>query len=202
MGHNITDPNQNQPASSRLENRLSAAIPANNPATVQIPAGMEEVIPFFDFYIFAESADPPNSVELAHSEDTIDVFLTADKPPKPTFVDRTTGNKALTTPVVIASGTGANSSLRRILAQIATTDHANLLATKIGHEIGHTFGLRHTVALIGQPPYVSGDATFQRGAMAGAGFAIGSGTPRMPLVMRRNDGGPGRFFVVKTNSSS
>jgi hypothetical protein len=71
--------------------------------------------------------------------------------------------------------------MRKMLGQIATGDHANLLATTVCHEIGHTFGLRHAVAFIDAPPYVSGDPTFERGTMANAGVVTGSGTPPMPL---------------------
>jgi hypothetical protein len=171
MGRRITDPNPSgKPPQDLLENRLSAAIGNNNIGTVSIPSGMEEVIPFFDFYIFAESADPPNATELAHSETTISSLL-----------NPTAATKAGITPIVIAKGFNSGSPLRRLLSQIATTDHANVLATTICHEIGHTFGLRHAVAFRGQPPYVAGDAAFQRGTMGSAGFVVGSGTPRMPL---------------------
>jgi len=170
MGRRITDPDQTKPPQDRLENRLSAAITNNNIGSVSIPAGMEEVIPFFDFYIFAEAADPPNSSELAHSETTIASLL-----------NPAAGTKAAITPIVIAIGFGSGNPLRKMLSQIASADHANLLATTICHEIGHTFGLRHSVALIGQPPYASADPTFQRGTMASAGLVVGSGTPRVQL---------------------
>ena len=136
--------------------------------TQTVKSGTEEVIPFFDFYIFAEDADPVGD-ELALSETMILSLL-----------NPTNGTKALATPVVIAKGVGSTSPIKKLLAQIATTDHVNVIAGTICHEIGHTFGLRHSVAFIDKPPYVAPDST-TRGVMGPASFLIGSGTPRIPL---------------------
>ena len=172
MGRKITDPDPSKSASdpTRLENRLAAAISANNISSITIPSGMEEVIPFFDFYIFAEDADPPVPTELAHSETGVDSLLSPSA-----------ATKALFTPIIIAKGSSSSSPLPKLLGQIDPADHGNVLATTVCHEIGHSFGLRHAVSFIDQPPYLPGDARFARGTMGLAGLVLGSGTPRIPL---------------------
>lgn len=173
IGRKITDLNQSQPDANKLEFRLAAAISANNRGSVKIPDGMEERIPFFEFYVFAEDTAPPSPNELAHSEGFVIV------PGSVGGVLQTQGVKALITPIIMATAQG--SPLRQTLGAIASADHVNLLATTICHEIGHTFGLRHAVAFIDKPPYQTGDANFGRGVMGSSGLVIGSGTPRIPL---------------------
>jgi len=174
MARNITDADQSKPQADRLEHRFAAAIAANTRGTVSIPAGMEERIPFFDFYVFAESSNPPSATEFAHSEGFVTVTGSVGG------VIPATATKTLVTPIVIAIGS-AGSQLRKHLAAISTSDHANTLANTICHEVGHTFGLRHSVAFRGSPPYETGDAEFGRGTMGPAGLLIGSGTPRVPV---------------------
>lgn len=134
-----------------------------------VPAGNAEVVPFFDFYIVAESADPADPNELANSEGIL-----------PGLLNPRAGTKGLTTPIVISIGTGSANPLRQVLAQIDASDHVNVMAGTICHEIGHTFGLRHVVAYNGQPPYAAPGPTV-RGVMGPASYVIGSGTPRVPL---------------------
>lgn len=169
----ILDPNQAQPESARLEHRIAAAIAANQRLT--IPTGMEQRIPFFDFYIFAEGSEPPTATELAHSERLIAVPGTVGG------IIAATTTKVLATPIIIARGASRASPLRKLLSQIAPADHVNALAGTVCHEIGHTLGLKHPVAFTGSLPYVFGDASFARGTMGSGGLVIGSGVPRMAL---------------------
>jgi hypothetical protein len=169
----IRDADQGKPEADRIENKFAASIDGGG--SVAIPDGMEERIPFFDFYIFAEDKDPPNAVELAHSERRVNVKGSVGG------IIASSATKVLHTPIIISKGSGSSSPLRNLLSQIDKADHANLLAGTICHEIGHTFGLKHPVVFSGSPPYVFGDAQFGRGTMSGGGIVVGSGTPRMPL---------------------
>lgn len=173
MSRLIVDRDQSKPERDRIEHLTAAAIAANRGVTV--PNGMEQRIPFFDFYIFAEDSEPPAATELAHSERLVPVTGSVRG------VLATTATKALATPIVIAKGFGATSPLRKLLAQIVDADHTNVLAGTVCHEIGHTLGLKHPIAFKGSLPYAFGDAEFARGTMSSGGLVTGSGPPRMAL---------------------
>jgi hypothetical protein len=132
---------------TNLQNQFAAAISANDPASVTIPDSMSVACPFFDFYVVAESADPPAG-ELGRSEFYLDYLFDPTAPVLNVFGVPTTGLKRLRTPIVIAKGLSdlSKNPLREALKQIDQADRANPLATTICHEMGHTFGLRHSVA--------------------------------------------------------
>jgi hypothetical protein len=174
MGRRITDPDQTKPVTERLESRFAAAISANNARKVIVPNGMEETIPFFDFYVFAEDVDPPDTTELARSESPALIQGTIDG------INSSARTKSLHTPIILATKNG--SPLMKLLSQVDAPSRINVLATTICHEMGHTFGLRHMVALRGAPPYETGDPAFQHGIMGGGGILVGSGPSTFPLT--------------------
>jgi hypothetical protein len=112
--------------------QFSAAITANPDAKFSFLDEDVEIIPFFEFYVFAQTIDPPNSSELARGERFFPF------PESNNGVFAVQAPKAVVAPIVIAVGSGPQSRLQTLLAQTPTSDHVNLLASTICHEIGHS----------------------------------------------------------------
>ncbi len=175
MAINIKDANQSLPDADKLEFRFAAAINANNFGAVRIPDDMVERIPFFNFYIFVEDAPPSDPTELARSETFTPIHGSTGG------ILKDQGLKALLTPIIMSKERG--SQLLNTLNRVDGADHANLLASNICHEIGHSLGLRHAVAFIDNLPYERGDTRFSRGVMATtvSGYPDSSGKIRFPM---------------------
>ncbi len=109
-------------------------------------------IPFFDFYICAQNANPPAG-EVAHSE-LLGPIIGANPSATPPVV----ATKEVLAPIVLTAGTNSPSGLRRILSGLGGVQAAQLVASTIVHEIGHTLGLRHVVSFKEALPHVFADA--------------------------------------------
>lgn len=129
-------------------------LPPNAPSNAQtfLPQrsfamnGDGSVIPFFDFFVGLENANPP-ATELGIGEMT--------SSPNPFNV--TAATKRLLTPIILFGGS-SSAGIRAFLGKVNTADRANFMANVILHEIGHALGLRHGARVDDTAGYIDKDA--------------------------------------------
>ena len=99
-------------------------------------------VDFFDFFVYAVSGDPSGD-ELGRSEMLLPI--TGSTHGGIVGAGGRNPQKALLKAIEICVGS-STTGVGGALAKIITTDHVNLVASTICHEIGHSFGLRHSLS--------------------------------------------------------
>ena len=160
---------RNVPEARRVA--IATKMEANGDPPV-ILAGETVQIPFFDFFICAQNIDPPKG-EVGHSE-IIDRVVGANPRATPPVV----ATKAILAPIVITAGSNSQSGMRKMISTLGGEQTAQLVASTICHEIGHTLGLRHVVSFQEALPHVFADVQC-RSVM---GAAVAPPAPPPPTV--------------------
>jgi hypothetical protein len=120
-------------------------------------------LPFFDFYVVAESA-----VARAHNNEV------AESETLMVPVNASSGQKNVLTPICLMSGEWGpgGTPFNEIYGRMSPDDRPKVLAQVIAHEIGHTFGFAHAIWV--DP---SGDATVLSRHGVGAMGCVSALTP-------------------------
>lgn len=120
------------PAASAVWTRLSGQVVAKgvtDRTAISPPDGVS--IPFFDFWVFADTTGSPTSGEGGDSE-----TLNPNGQ-----VNIAAGTKRVITPIIIF--VRQSTPFAKSLSTTVASDVPNAVATIIAHEIGHGLGLRH-----------------------------------------------------------
>ena len=117
-------------SSTRVAASATALWTVSSGKVVAVGAGTGVTLPFFTYWIFADTSNmPASSGEFGNSEGI--------SPP----VNVAAGTKLLLSPIILF--VQSQTPFAKSISATVASDVPNALATMLAHEIGHSMGLRH-----------------------------------------------------------